>query len=1416
MVVESGYVGINGAPWRLYDNGSLVVGPGRINNAAPISPWDAYSGSINNIVFEGLITTGHSLRALFANLSYVESILGLEYFDTSNVTNMQSMFSGLERVTTLNISGWDTSNVANMNSMFYNTQSLTDLDLSDWNTSNVTHMSHMFRDAAALQFLDVSAWDTSNVTTMATMFYGAESLITLDVSGWDTNRVTTMNRMFSNANALTALDVTNWDTSSVTDMTRMFQGAGSLSSLDVSGWDTRNVTNMIGMFHGANEITHLDVTSWNTSNVTNMERMFQDASGITSLDLLGWDTSNVSNMGSMFFGATNLTNLDVSSWDTSRVTNMVGMFRDTQALTFLDVSGWDTSRVTSMATMFYGASALTFLDVSNWDTRSVTTMDRMFASASGITALDVSSWYTGNVTNMSGMFQDFSGVGALDVSRWDTGSVTTMARMFRNVENIDKLDISGWDTSRVTSMLAMFQGVSGVITLDVSGWDTSNVTNMQNMFFGTSSLTVLDLSQWNVNAVTTMHSMFRGATGLTSLSLSGWDTNRNPAVNMTDMFRDTHALRRITFGDDFTNGGVYDPRLPSRNSSGEFTGMWLNITPPGGMPAVTSNELLPQTGGGPYAPGIWVWERHEGIVMLTVDGTYRFPTVAVGYPPINPLSVAVANAGRTEINVPLLITLSGTNADDFVLVHGDLPAGGIIPVGSSWAGAFSIAPAHGLDPGTYTASVTVSGEDINTETFTVSFTVLPDSIENAVIIFADAVFDGSPKQPAFLVTLENEVLTEGIDFEIIPNSWTNNINARNASDIDPPSVSIRGIGAFDSPGSELTGSFTIRPRPLTLSLGSFGLTKVYDGTASSTNASQTGSLILDNLLTSDSLRVSVAWVSVSDFGGVDVGLYDATLFGISLVSINNDDWHLNYDLGVAMMTGIPANITPASFPPILPIERSVMTGESRTITIPVSEMTPIALAPMNLGLISSLNLYNYTPGSISATATIVGDNLVITTQGDKAYPETETITVRFETQNFGNIDVQVVLTTTISTPEITITTHPASISVVSGSALNINLSVIATVTHGATLEYQWFTSDSNSNTNGIPIPGATSPEFILPENLTIGTYYFYVVVSALGAESVVSNIAVVTVTEEIINSPYNTPTPTPTPTPAPTPTQPPILTPSVLPQPSPEATLQPSESPMMPTSQTPIPFTASPNPNVTILESEYHRAYMFGDANGSFRPQGILTRAEAATMFARIMLLDFDYDIDYLPPGMTTFDAFADVTDGQWFYYYIAWVYDTGLIHGYMGNFRPNDPITREELVTLIMRTQSTNFSTNATPFTDANDIKDWAKIYVNAAYKKNLIIGDPNNNFRPRDCITRAESATVVNRLLGRINSNESMRDIIIENMEYVRKFPDVTTDAWYFASILAATNDHVLYRDYNDVIERKSFEYNHRILKS
>ena len=153
---------------------------------------------------------------------------------------------------------------------------------------------------------------------------------------------------------------------------------------------------------------------------------------------------------------------------------------------------------------------------------------------------------------------------------------------------------------------------------------------------------------------------------------------------------------------------------------------------------------------------------------------------------------------------------------------------------------------------------------------------------------------------------------------------------------------------------------------------------------------------------------------------------------------------------------------------------------------------------------------------------------------------------------------------------------------------------------------------------------------------------------------------------------------------------------------------------------------------------------------------------------------------------------FPDVSPDDWFYGYIAWVHDSGLITGYEdGTFRPNAPITREELAALLVRTMGleTRPSDNV-HFADTHLISNWARDYVNAAVRQGWMQGDASGGLRPTQHITRAEVAALFARVLGRgTTSAQSIQDVSSD----IRIFNDVSDPGtWYYYYVINASHSY------------------------
>ncbi|MBF1406465.1 MAG: BspA family leucine-rich repeat surface protein, partial [Porphyromonas sp.] len=114
--------------------------------------WNFGSSTVLTAVFDASFRDFRPTTTadLFHSIKSLKSIEGLEYLNTSQVTDMGGMFLGCESLAALDLSSFDTSKVTNMHCMFYGCKSLTTLDLSSLDTSQVTGMYSMFNDCQSL------------------------------------------------------------------------------------------------------------------------------------------------------------------------------------------------------------------------------------------------------------------------------------------------------------------------------------------------------------------------------------------------------------------------------------------------------------------------------------------------------------------------------------------------------------------------------------------------------------------------------------------------------------------------------------------------------------------------------------------------------------------------------------------------------------------------------------------------------------------------------------------------------------------------------------------------------------------------------------------------------------------------------------------------------------------------------------------------------------------------------------------------------------------------------------------------------------------------------------------------------------------------------------------------------------------
>lgn len=146
-----------------------------------------------------------------------------------------------------------------------------------------------------------------------------------------------------------------------------------------------------------------------------------------------------------------------------------------------------------------------------------------------------------------------------------------------------------------------------------------------------------------------------------------------------------------------------------------------------------------------------------------------------------------------------------------------------------------------------------------------------------------------------------------------------------------------------------------------------------------------------------------------------------------------------------------------------------------------------------------------------------------------------------------------------------------------------------------------------------------------------------------------------------------------------------------------------------------------------------------GFADGTFRPNDAVTRAEFAVMLKRAAFAETQGKAE-----------FSDVKADDWFYDAVSSLAGAGVINGADGFFAPNSSITREQLAVMIYRALQPNEKASEVAFADSMEISDYASEAVAYLAEKGFLSGYEDNTVRPKEYTTRAQAAKLLSALLS------------------------------------------------------------------
>lgn len=193
------------------------------------------------------------------------------------------------------------------------------------------------------------------------------------------------------------------------------------------------------------------------------------------------------------------------------------------------------------------------------------------------------------------------------------------------------------------------------------------------------------------------------------------------------------------------------------------------------------------------------------------------------------------------------------------------------------------------------------------------------------------------------------------------------------------------------------------------------------------------------------------------------------------------------------------------------------------------------------------------------------------------------------------------------------------------------------------------------------------------------------------------------------------------------------------------------------------------------LNDTDHFAYIQGYPDGTFKPQGNLNRAEAATIFYRLLL----------DKTATKNVQFSDVPAGKWYETAVKTLASKGVITGYPdGTFKPTKSVSRAEFCAMASRFFSLKEGT--VKFTDVPETF-WGYRYIASVVARGWMT-DSETAYNPNGAITRAEVVGIVNRMLDRNGDAAFLK----AGGEGLKTFTDVQESDAFYLDVMEAANGH------------------------
>ena len=420
----------------------------------------------------------------------------LNNWDVSNVTNFENIFRRT-RYLDQYIGDWEFNAPTSFKAMFNAvTKFSTSWGIEKWNTTNVTSMESMFQYTGSNSNQDLSDWDIRNVTNMTNLMSNTNGL---DISNYEKILVswvaqvpqTNVNVNFSDSKYLigSPCEIAKEELINAYNWTISDGGIANdeiiipfIFTIDTAFPGTSEINQFTLPFGIHNYYTATISDGRVISNTSGGDVITFDSPGIYQVSITGVFPS----MNTTDFGDTAKIT-EINQWGDNKWASMYRMFYNCTNLSINTLDFPITENVTSMFEAFRNCKSIKSFDfLISWDVGNVTDMGSMFADAPLTGEINLSSWDVSSLINVNNMLGGYSQnlSHKVNLSNWNAPNLTSIHHMFGNNSYIAELDITNWNVPNITSVRETFKGCRNFTSIvGIEYLDTSNVSDMYRLLY---------------------------------------------------------------------------------------------------------------------------------------------------------------------------------------------------------------------------------------------------------------------------------------------------------------------------------------------------------------------------------------------------------------------------------------------------------------------------------------------------------------------------------------------------------------------------------------------------------------------------------------------------------------------------------------------------------------------------------------------------------------------------------------------------------------------------------------------------------------------------------------------------------------------------------------------------------------------